>query len=208
MRRRIVTWDRNEGRRGSTLYVNEQAPNPTAPVDYKDYDTFISHKGDDTAFAERAGEVLHRQGVAPYLDRWDPQVDGDSPELEEYLRDVIRDTPSILAVITENTRQSWWVPFEIGVGRETDSQIATSLWVDERTSKVIELPSYLANWPILATPDELAQWAYQLATSHRRKHLGRDVFIESSTRTMSMGGSQPTATIGRLVRSGKVEFVR
>ena len=208
MQRRIVTWDLHQGRQGTTLYVNEQAPNPVRTVDYKDYDTFISHKGDDTAFAELAGEVLHQHGVAPYLDRWDPQVDGDSPELEEYLRDVIRDTPSILAVITENTRQSWWVPFEIGVARETESQIATSLWVDESTRKVIELPSYLSNWPILASSDELAQWASKLATSSRRKHLGRDVFIESGIRTMSMGDSQSARTIDRLVRSGKVEFVR
>ena len=98
-------------------------------------------------------------GVAGYLDRWDPAVDGDSAELEMHIRSVIRCTPSILAVVTENTPLSWWVPFEIGVARETNSQIATFLRVDMASGKRVLLPSYLETWPIPVSGAELTIWA-------------------------------------------------
>ena len=103
------------------------------------------------------GDLLHSWGLAGYLDRWDPAVDGDSVELEIHLRSVIRDTPCILAVVTENTPLSWWVPFELGVARETNSQIATFLLVIEDSGRQVDLPSYLRKWPILASGTELRE---------------------------------------------------
>ena len=200
MRRRIVKWDRTAGREESTLFVNEPAPHGAGTVNYKDYDTFISHKGEDITIAERLGDEIYQCGLAPYLDRWDPQVDGDSPALEEYLRDVIRETPSILAVVTENTPTSWWVPFEIGVARETDSVVATFLWVDPRNGRRIRLPSYLQTWPILASTEELGNWAGKLATSKSRHYIQKSVLLE-------MEANQPRyTTIDQLVSRGIVEF--
>ena len=49
----------------------------------------------------------------------------------------------LLAIVTENTPLSWWVPFEIGVARETDSLIATFLEVNRVSTVKVELPSYL-----------------------------------------------------------------
>lgn len=205
MRRAITTWSRSGGRQHINFYFRESAPANAGTLNFQDYDVFISHKGEDIAISETVGETLYSYGLSPYLDRWDVNADGDSLELDEYLREVIRETPSIIAVITENTRQSWWVPFEVGVARETHSQIATFLSVESNSGQVIHLPGYLRSWPILVGLSELRDWASSVP---RRSHPTVKVtFSEGTAREMSMRGSSPTVGIGALERSGKVVFV-
>ena len=199
MRRNVITWERYAGRKESRLFFAEPAPPGATSVAYSTYDVFISHKGEDILIAESVGEALQRSGLSGYLDRWDPAVEGDSPELEDYLRRVIRETRTIVAIVTENTPLSWWVPFEIGVARETDSQIATFLEVNRFSAAKVELPSYLKKWPILASTTSLQVWARRLAgasVSEGRFHFAKE----------APQGSDNADDIGSLVRSGKVVF--
>ena len=205
MRRNKITWDRRTGMREGLFYFNEDPGPHIGAIDWAKYDTFISHKGDDLNLAVQIGELLHVQDINGYLDHWDPAVDGDSPELEEYLRHVIRETPSILAVITERTTTSWWVPFEVGVARETDSVIATFLQINENRNYPRELPSYLKNWPILATRRELVDWGKELADSRIPSITGKSVFREQAVRMAS--GFPSAREIDRLERAGIVRFV-
>ena len=202
-----MTWDRHIGKQKFGLYVGEPAPYSRGTVNLSEYDVFISHKGDDMDLAEQVGDVLYSVGIQSYLDQWDEEVDGDSPELEEHIREVIRKTPTTLAVVTENTSLSWWVPFEIGVARETESQIATFLKVDESSNKTVDLPSYLGKWPILARLSELHPWARAMADLP--KHLSysdRSVYIEKSMQDEYHILSR-SQRIESLTRSGKVRFV-
>ena len=66
MRRNIITWDRPSGRQTFQLFVNEPVPFTQGSIDYGEYDTFISHKGDDMALAERAGGILYESGLSGY----------------------------------------------------------------------------------------------------------------------------------------------
>lgn len=199
MRRNVITWERRGGRETHRLFVGEPAPTGTPTMKYSIYDVFISHKGEDMRIAESVGDELQRNGLSGYLDRWDPAVEGDSPELENYIRRIIRETKTILAIVTENTPLSWWVPFEIGVARETASQIATFLEVNRESRVKIELPSYLKKWPILATTTSLARWARQLATASVSE--GRYYFAKAAPQ-----GSDYADDIDTLVRSEKVVF--
>ena len=180
-----------------------RSPGDIEVLDYKQYDTFISHKGDDTKLAIAIGGLLNKEGIRGYLDRWDSEVTGDSPALEIYIRKVIRDTPSILAVVTENTPLSWWVPFELGVARETDSQIATFLHVSENSRNVVTLPSYLKNWPILAAASELAEWANDMESARQVSSMGRSGFGYFQKSADSIIGTG----INRLVSERRVRFV-
>ena len=92
-----------ESEEASRLFVGEPAPTGASTITYSTYDVFISHKGDDMRIAETVGDALQHSGLSGYLDRWDPAVEGDSPELEIYLRCIIRETKTILAIVTENT---------------------------------------------------------------------------------------------------------
>ena len=199
MRRDVITWGRQGGREASRLFVGEPAPIGASTITYSTYDVFISHKGEDIRIAESVGDALQGSGLSGYLDRWDPAVEGDSPELEIYLRRIIRETKTILAVVTENTPLSWWVPFKIGVARETASQIATFLEVNRLSRARIELPSYLKKWPILATTTSLQIWARRLAVASVSE--GRFYFAKEAPQ-----GSDYADDIDSLVRSGKVVF--
>ncbi len=199
MRRDIITWEQYSGRQESRHFVGEPGPMETTSITYSKYDVFISHKEEDTRIAESVGDALQQSGLSGYLDRWDPEVEGDSPELENYLRRVIRETNTILAIVTENTPLSWWVPFEIGVARETNSQIATFLEVNRYSRNKVELPSYLRKWPILATTRSLQAWASRLASASVLQ--GRYNFAKQAPQ-----GSDYADDVESLVRSGKVVF--
>ena len=199
MRRDVIAWGRHGGRETYQHFVGEPAPIGASTITYSTYDVFISHKGEDIRIAESVGDALQGSGLSGYLDRWDPAVEGDSPELEIYLRSIIRETKTILAIVTENTPLSWWVPFEIGVARETDSQIATFLEVNRFSTARVELPSYLKKWPILATTTSLQIWARRLAVASVSE--GRFYFAKEAPQ-----GSDYADDIDSLVRSGKVVF--
>ena len=204
MRRDSVTWNSIEGKRSLQLMVNEFGQSVGERVSFGTLDTFISHKGNDTWLAEMVGDTLHGERVTAYLDKWDPEVDGDSPGLEIHIREVIRETPSIVAVVTANTPLSWWVPFEIGVARETNSQIATFLWINEWSTETVLLPSYLRKWPILASWQELRVWAQGFARSRSDSIKLRRVKLEHAVRVSA--DWRGNLTIDMLVQSGKVRF--
>ena len=105
--------------------------------------------------------------------------------------------------MTENTPLSWWVPFELGVARETDSQIATFLSVHESSLNVVTLPSYLKTWPILASAAELVEWARDMTSSRKVSSLGRSSFGYFQKSADSTIGAE----IDRLVSERRVRFV-
>ena len=105
----------------------------------------------------------------------------------------------LLAIVTENTPLSWWVPFEIGVARETDSLIATFLEVNRVSTVKVELPSYLKKWPILTSTTSLQIWARRLTDA--AVYEGRYYFAKEAPQ-----GSDYADDINSLVRSGKVVF--
>ena len=97
---------------------------------------FISHQNQDIKIATMLARYISEWGPPCYIDRLDPKVDGDKPELESYLRNVIRNSRALLAVVSENTAESWWVPLEIGVALENDKHIGTF------ELSAVNLPSY------------------------------------------------------------------
>ena len=197
MRRNIVKWMQGGTMERRRLYVEEDAPLDAPSIKYSDFDVFISHKSTDLPIAELIGETLHAEGLSVYLDRWDPGVSGDTPELEDYLRRVIRETRSILAVVTKDTPLSWWVPFEIGVARETESQIATYLHLDAGGS-IVKLPSFLKKWPRIASQRALSEWGGELATGHRLVS-GRFYFAKDALSQRSYEDADRLERLGRVV---------
>ena len=115
--------------------------------------TFISHQSRDALSAENVATTLSRQGYPCYLDTFDPSVDGDSPDLESYLRKVIAACTNLMAIVSQATKTSWWVPLEIGVALEKQKHIATYLLNAE------DLPSYLWLWPMLRNERDAITWA-------------------------------------------------
>ena len=118
------------------------------------HDIFISHKSDDRITAECLAQFISAQdGPKCYVDTLDPEVSGDSPQLAKYLLNVIHSCKALLPVVSAETQQSWWVPYEIGTADAHGRGIATDLKV------ATETPSYLKVWPVLSQPFQARRWA-------------------------------------------------
>lgn len=110
---------------------------------------FISYKTEDTAVAHRVNErVKLNPGFTTYFDKIDDADIADGPNLAEHLRKRISECDQLMAIVSHNTAESWWVPWEIGVGFEREFKMAS--YIEESAVKLIEsLPSYLKIWPRL-----------------------------------------------------------
>ena len=113
---------------------------------------FISHSSADDLAARRIRDFLASKGITCYLDGLDDSlrtVEDVTSAIESHLAKCTH----LLAVVSNATRQSWWVPFEIGFGTANHKRIATYRLQE------VELPQYLTTWPILSTEGDLALYS-------------------------------------------------
>lgn len=111
---------------------------------------FISHKQEDASLAGRVAVMLEHYGHAVYLDVIDQAISKNGDDLAEYLRSRLEECNCLLAVISESTKTSWWVPWEIGVATEKNYPLSTYL------NQEAAVPEYLKKWPILRNFQDLA----------------------------------------------------
>jgi hypothetical protein len=135
---------------------------------------FISHRTADDAIAKKVHDRLTtHHGIKCYLDDLDRQT--TTANITALIVRRVKECTNLLALVTPNTRGSWWVPFEVGVAREAP-RIITSF-----TNLVqSELPEYLKEWPVLrgdSAVDTFARY-YKSAANKATKHFaeGREYF--------------------------------
>jgi hypothetical protein len=87
---------------------------------------FISHQRVDALQAKAIADRLRdRHQIASYLDVMDPVIDKTGEDLTQYVRAQLGTCTQLLAVVSPATKESWWVPWEIGVASEKDYILAT-----------------------------------------------------------------------------------
>lgn len=104
---------------------------------------FISHRTADDAIARRVYERLtnvHR--IECYIDDIDREV--RTTNITSLIVRRIKQCINLLALMTPNTKGSWWVPFEVGVAREAPRIITSFTNLGQ-----YDLPEYLTEWPVL-----------------------------------------------------------
>jgi hypothetical protein len=116
---------------------------------------FISHKKEDISLAIKAHQALSPQ-IECYLDALDDQLNVSTSDLGDYFKKQLRGSTHLLAIVSDKTQSSWWVPFEIGMATERDYPIATY------SPSEVELPSYLKKWPYLKTLNDLSTFKAHL----------------------------------------------
>ena len=118
---------------------------------------FISHRTQDDEIARKVFYYLyHHHDIKCYIDDLD-EVAGAARQtnrITDLILKRLEDCTHLLAVVTENTEGSWWVPFEIGVARRAPRVIST--YTDLYGS---DLPEYLREWPILRSNNALDEYA-------------------------------------------------
>lgn len=141
---------------------------------------FISHQKNDSKLASDIHFQLRLQNVNAYLDVFDDNLVSDSQALTEHLKNIVRDSSDILVVMSDNTKASWWVPFEIGIAANQDLPTVTFL------QDYVSLPGYLDYWPRLKNLSDIAK--YVSARKNRmqeevRKSLNSSVAMFSQRRS-------------------------
>ena len=143
---------------------------------------FISHQQADSQQALGVSTRLKiRHGIESYLDVIDPGVRATGDDLADHVRKELGKCTQLLAVVSEATRTSWWVPWEIGIASEKDFPLATF------TGGTTNLPEYLKKWPYLRSDSDLdlyAEASKKAASdlSTKLRHLQESVARERSTK--------------------------
>jgi hypothetical protein len=126
---------------------------------------FISHRTLDDAIARAVRDRLtYTHNITCYLDDLDRQV--GAANVTALIVKRLNDCTNLLALVTQNTRGSWWVPFEVGVARQAPRIITSYTNLAQG-----ELPEFLTEWPVLrgeSAIDKFASFYKQQAPVVRR----------------------------------------
>lgn len=113
---------------------------------------FISHKKEDSFTASQIANELKALNVEYYLDVLDYSVSTSGKELTDHIKRNLNDCTDIIVVMSESTKYSQWVPFEVGMSAQNDMPTATFLQAN------VELPDFLSYWPRLKQPNDIRKY--------------------------------------------------
>lgn len=113
---------------------------------------FISHKKEDAIPALLIKFAFENKGVSAYLDLLDEKVVGNGKTLTEHIKNQLNSCTDIIVVVSDATKQSWWVPFEIGMSAQVNMPTATYL------IGRVDLPEYLWYWPKLTSTQDVSKY--------------------------------------------------
>ena len=121
------------------------------------WDVFVSHTTDDDNLADSVANCIRGCGLTAWVDFDYLAPHDDGPGMASKIKRVIGRSYCLLAIVTNATNASWWVPFEIGVASEKDRFLST--YGNPR----LRLPSFLSAWPRVKDQTELRSWCADIA---------------------------------------------
>ena len=130
---------------------------------------FISHRQADSQTALAiAYALMEIADVDVYLDSFNPDLAraGSADAVTGVIDFGLNACTHLLAVISNKTRGSWWVPYEIGIAKFRPVPRALVLLEEVR-----ELPEYLRLTDILKDKIEISSWAKNLPGSRVSKSI-------------------------------------
>ena len=141
---------------------------------------FISHKNEDSAQALDLQTAFTKNGVTSYLDVLDSSINSGGKSLTDHIKENLNSCTDIIVIITDNTKYSWWVPFEVGMSAQVDMPTASFLKAE------VILPSYLSYWPRLKTITDVDKYVAvrkQIEQQMQREHRSYEFSSRRATET-------------------------
>lgn len=120
---------------------------------------FISHKKEDQHIAIELGEFLMKtMNVDIYLDIYDPELQEavsvkNDAKIVESIVEGLKISDILLCVISDKTKLSWWVPYEIGMADNLGIRIASI-----KTKEIDDFPSFLKTKKTLNNISEVVEF--------------------------------------------------
>ena len=142
---------------------------------------FISYRHMDRAHAVNINTRLIQANIKTYLDVLDAESQ-TTDDITGVITRNISECTHLLAVVSEKTALSWWVPFEIGEATITNRRICSF-----KTGPT-ELPLYLDKWPKLTSDRDIE---FFIDAYRNESTLKRSMSLES------VNGSESARSVNR-----------
>lgn len=139
---------------------------------------FLSYIHIDRGIAAAIGDYIKDAGFDVYLDLNDQELEravltNDAARITRCIENGINASSHLMCLVSEDTVQSWWVPYEIGFGKKGGKKIATLTLKDTRT-----LPAYLAIGEVLRGTKSLNEYHNRLLRNYITES---DIFRSNSS---------------------------
>ena len=134
---------------------------------------FISHKQEDDAVARRLDQEFRYHNVDTYLDLINDTILKDGEALTKHIRESLNTCTDIIVVMSEKTRLSQWVPFEVGMSTQKDMPTVTFM-VDD-----VKLPEFLDYWPRLTQFSDVEKYLIareRVFSINESRSIGNGIF--------------------------------
>lgn len=83
----------------------------------KKKDTFLSHSSKDARYLPVIIRLLENHGASVYCDLDDDRLpDKPTPQTAHIIKEQIRSSRKLVVFVTKNSKDSKWVPWELGMG--------------------------------------------------------------------------------------------
>jgi hypothetical protein len=142
---------------------------------------FISYRHMDRAYAININTRLMQANIKTYLDVLDAESQ-TTDDITGVITRNISECTHLLAVVSEKTALSWWVPFEIGEATITNRRICSF-----KTGPT-ELPLYHDKWPKLTSDRDIE---FFIDAYRNESTLKRSMSLES------VNGSESARSVNR-----------
>ncbi|TNI61210.1 hypothetical protein CF121_10915 [Aeromonas media] len=101
----------------NNLTLNEQAVLKSNASTKSAKDTFLSHSSKDAEYLPGVIKLLKNHGASVYCDLEDDRMPGEpNPETAELIKGQIKSSSRLVLFVTTNSKDSKWVPWELGIG--------------------------------------------------------------------------------------------
>jgi hypothetical protein len=141
---------------------------------------FLSHQSTDSVTAARIAQRLRiNHSIDSYLDVIDPFIGHRGEDLAAHIRTEMSKCTQLLAVVSEATKNSQWVPWEIGVATEKSYPLATFL-AGNATA-----PEFLRKWPYLRSDLDVDRYAQASKSAQNVLIRKRATLNESGARAQA-----------------------
>jgi len=123
---------------------------------------FLSHKGDDKKAVIDIGKYIMNAGINVYIDVDDIGLQaaaqtGNDTAICKYIELGIANSTHLMAVVSEKTKSSWWVSYEVGYAKRNNNELSTLKLKDVR-----DLPSFLKITTIVEGIDTLNKYLIEV----------------------------------------------
>ena len=141
---------------------------------------FLSHQSADSLTASYIARRLRdNHQIESYLDVIDPYINRRGEDLAARIRNEMGRCTQLLAVVSESTKASQWVPWEIGVATEKDYPLATF------SAGHALPPEFLRKWPYLRSDADIDLYARTSKAAEQTFIRKRSIGLESAARMNS-----------------------